>query len=143
MGRTTVEEAEAVGTNGPCAAAQVAGRGVGLLATRLIQSGELILAERPVLVVEGTEDIRRQVASEHLALADSCSTAGMRRMNGLFAQDVRLAKVLECAFHEVSTTRRELFLQLSDSFDDNCGSLNDTEFSSALGGRFLTNAVGR
>lgn len=99
----------------PVAAESVSGRGYGLVATRRISAGELIIAECPLFIVHGTEAIRQQVAREHEDLS-GLDTATMRKANAAAALDARFSLAVAAALGAAGATEVAAFCELSDSF---------------------------
>lgn len=91
------------------------GRGYGLVATRRISAGELIIAECPLFIVHGTEAIRQQVAREHEDLS-GLDTATMRKANAAAALDARFSLAVAAALGAAGATEVAAFCELSDSF---------------------------
>ena len=141
----------------PCyIAADLPGRGVGLLATRDIVAGTLIMAEAPLLTVSGTETLRREIG-RGTTLSDSVETSAMRSVNVLCSQDANLNLAVASSLRNLGDMAQGQFLSLADSFcgltasappvlqSFDCkvaeGGLHSDKDAPTVAGIFLTNAV--
>lgn len=69
-------------------------------------------------MVEGVEGVRKLVAAENQALAESMDTLDMRRENELSARDLRLARAVARPLARLTDGQQEAFLALANGFDE-------------------------
>lgn len=81
-----------------------------------LRLGDLILVEKPLLSVAGTEALRAKVMADNYCTTKLTCISDLRQANEVFAKDERLTRAVARAFSKADTLAQTAFLELSDSF---------------------------